>query len=445
MDAYIARQPIMNREDKVVAYEVLYHQDSSTLYNQRDYRVANAIAQFFTQIDNSNFLEDKDAFLTFTPNLLMQNIPRIFVEDKLVIQIEDNVLVHPVAQMIIQRYKKQGYRLALVDFEFNNRYFNILSSISILKVDFANPDADKINTSISIAKRFNMLVAAYNVNSPEAKARAMELGCDFFQGESIANMISSKVKHMDYLESNFFRLMVSITKEEPDMAEIAGIIELDVTLTYSLLKMVNSAYFALADRVKDVKQALTILGLGQLKQWIYLLSFNTDSGGVSDELIKISFQRANFCQELGSLVRGYPLSRSESYLMGMFSTLGILLDIDLEEALGQLPVSEDMKAGLISGAGMAGDLYNLVMCYEKGEWNKMNRFAERLEIPVSLIAQKYFEVIEYVNEMWNELMRPFTNDDGEEADGDGAAGGTGGAGASTMSKTLTRNMEHMND
>jgi EAL and modified HD-GYP domain-containing signal transduction protein len=425
----------MDKDEKVVAYEILYHQDSSTLYNQRDYRVANAIAQFFTQIDNSNFLEGKDAFLTFTPNLLMQNIPRIFIEDKLVIQIEDNVLVHPVAQMIIQRYKKQGYRLALVDFEFNNRYFNILSSISILKVDFSDPESENINTSVSIAKRFNKQIAAFNVNTPAAKQKALELGCDFLQGDSIANMVSSKVRQTGHLESNFFRLMVSITKDEPDMAEIASIIELDVTLTYSLLKMVNSAYFALADKVKDIQQALTILGLGQLKQWVYLLSFNSDSGGMSDEVIKISFQRANFCMEMGSLVKGFPLSRSESYLMGMFSTLGTLLDVKLEDALNQLPVSEAMKLGLIQKEGAPGDLFNLVICYERGEWNKMNRFAEQLGIPVSMIAQKYFEVVEYVNEMWNELMRPFNSDEESPSPG----------GGKHISRNVAQKMEHMDD
>ena len=410
MDAYIARQPIMNREEKVVAYEVLYNQDSSALYNQRDYRVANAIAQFFTQIDTSNFLDDKDAFLTFTPNLLMQNIPRIFVESKLVIQIEDNVLDHPVAQMIIQRYKKQGYRLALVDFEFNNKYFSVLNSISMLKIDFSDPDSEKISACVSVAKRFDKLVAAYNVNSPQAKQKAIELGCDYFQGASVADMISSRVAQIDHLESNFFRLMVSITKDEPDFREIASIIELDVTLTYSLLKMVNSSYFALADRVRDVRQALAILGLNQLKQWVYLLSFSSDGGGMSEELIKISFQRANFCQELGSLVKGFPLSRSESYLMGMFSTLGALLNVELDKVLEQLPISAHIKNGLIKHEGLAGDVYDLILCYEKGEWNKMNRFAERLEIPASLIAQKYFEIIELVNEMWNELMRPFADE-----------------------------------
>jgi EAL and modified HD-GYP domain-containing signal transduction protein len=248
-------------------------------------------------------------------------------------------------------------------------------------------------------------------------------------------MVSSKVRQTGHLESNFFRLMVSITKDEPDMAEIASIIELDVTLTYSLLKMVNSAYFALADKVKDVQQALTILGLGQLKQWVYLLSFNSDSGGMSDELIKISFQRANFCMEMGSMVKGFPLSRSESYLMGMFSTLGSLLDVKLEDALNQLPVSEAMKTGLIHKEGAPGDLFNLVIHYEKGEWNKMNRCAEQLGIPVSMIAQKYFEVVEYVNEMWNELMRPFSSDD----DGSNHDGGR------NIGKNVAQKMEHMDD
>jgi EAL and modified HD-GYP domain-containing signal transduction protein len=302
-------------------------------------------------------------------------------------------------------------------------------------VDFSDPESDNINTSVSIAKRFNKQIAAFNVNTPAAKQKAMELGCDFLQGESVANMVSSKVRKTGHLESNFFRLMVSITKDEPDMTEIASIIELDVTLTYSLLKMVNSAYFALADKVKDVQQALTILGLGQLKQWVYLLSFNSDSGGMSDELIKISFQRANFCMEMGSMVKGFPLSRSESYLMGMFSTLGSLLDVKLEDALNQLPVSEAMKTGLVHKEGAPGNLFNLVIHYEKGEWNKMNRCAEQLGIPVSMIAQKYFEVVEYVNEMWNELMRPFNSDD----DGGVHDGGR------NIGRNVAQKMEHMDD
>jgi len=410
MDAYIARQPIMSEDGKVVAYEVLYHQDSSTLYNQRDFKVANAIARFFSEIDTPSFLEGKDAFLTFTPNLLMQNIPRIFVEDKLVIQIEDNVLVHPVALTIIQRYRNQGYRLALSDFEFNNRYFGILNSVSILKIDFSDPDSDTINNRVSIAKRFKKTVVAYNINSPRAWEKALELGCDYFQGASVADMISGRFAREQALDSDFFNLMIRALKEEPEITEVAAIIERDMSLSFSLLKMVNSSYFAPAEQVCDIRQALAIVGFDQLKRWIYLLDFMAEDGCVSEELIRISLQRAYFCQELSALIKDFPLDRAESYLLGMFSTLGTLLNVGTDKALERLPVSQTLKDGINGEEGPARDLYRFVQYYERGEWNRMIRVAERLEIPVSMIAQKYFDVIQYVNEMYGELIRPYTGD-----------------------------------
>ena len=76
METCIVRQPILNNKREVVAYEILYQQDDSTLYNQRDFHAANVIEEFFMELDQKNFLGGKDAFLTFTPNLIMKNIPR---------------------------------------------------------------------------------------------------------------------------------------------------------------------------------------------------------------------------------------------------------------------------------------------------------------------------------------------------------------------------------
>ena len=179
-----------------------------------------------------------------------------------------------------------------------------------------------------------------------------------------------------------------------------------MTLAFSLMKLVNSAYFALRNRVKSIQQALIILGLGQLKQWIYLLSFRKEHGGLQDELIKISFLRANFCMELAELVPNLPISPSEAYLMGMFSTLGTLMEVPLERALEELPLSHEVKQALITGEGVCGDLYHLVLSYERADWNALADLAQKLQIPENRLTQVYFECVEYVNQIWNELQRP---------------------------------------
>lgn len=403
METYIVRQPIQDRAQNVIGYEMLYQQRVTDMYGESDSMAANAIGDFLVQLDSENLLDGKEAYITFTPNLLLKDIPKMFSPTKLVIQVEDNSIVHPLAQKVIYQYKKMGYRIALIGFEFSPRYFGMLDVVDIIKINFASADTASIGNLIGICKSFNKIIIAYNVNTKEAYDRAVELDIRLLQGSAVSQQFRSKVRRMDHIQSNFFQLMVAITKDEPDIDEIAEVISRDVTLTYSLLKLVNSAYFALRNRAKSVKQALVILGLGQLKQWIYLLSFKQDGADVPDELIRMSFLRANFCSELSQYAPKLPISKSEAYLLGMFSTLGILMETPLETALAQLSVSEDIFNGLITGEGLCGSLYNLVLAYEKADWRTMTGCAQELEIPMSIITQKYFECVEYVNQIWNSL------------------------------------------
>ena len=407
MDNYIARQPILGSNGNVIGYELLYYQDSGLTFHAHDSNTAQAIVQFFNQLDESSFLDDKEAFLTFTPNLLMQNIPRVFDPRKLVIQIEDNVLIHPVARMMLQRYKKQGYRLSLIGFQFNSRYMDILPMMAILRINFKNITQEQMDTYRSVASEFNLKLAAYNVDDLDTRALAEKCGVDYIQGKAVAEIARARAqKTPQHLKTNFFHLMAAVTREEPDLDEIAQLISMDVTLTFSLLKMVNSSYFSLPNRVKDIKQALTILGLGQLRQWIYLLSFGGEDD-ITDELIKVSFQRAIFCQNLSENISNFPLAFSEAYMLGMFSILDQLLDVPMEDALASLPISDALKNGLTKQEGPCGAMYLLTLAYEQGEWHKVNKYAEELQLPLSIIAQQYLEAVSYVNVTWNNLMEPF--------------------------------------
>lgn len=412
METNMVRQPILGSNKELLGYELCYQDNGSSLYNQADTRAANVIEDFLVQFNSDRLLDGATAFLTFTPNLLMKNIPKMFQPEKLIIQIEDNSTVHPLAQKIIYRYKKQGYRIAIKGFEFSSRYFSLLDVIDIIKIDMAQ-GASSLESVVKIGQSFQKDIIAFNVNSQELYDAAQELGCKYFQGSAVSQALSSKVQHMDHLQSNFFQLVIAITKDEPDVDEIAEIISRDVTLAFSLIRLVNSAYFALRNRAKSVKQALVVLGLGQLKQWVYLLSFKNNEGGeLSSELIKTSFLRASFCQELSQYAKSFTLSKSEAYLMGMFSTLGLLMEVPLEAALAELPIADEIKEALITGEGKAGSLYRLVISYENADWAAMNACAEELGIAANVISQKYFECCENVNNIWRTLTMPY-GEDGE--------------------------------
>lgn len=93
--------------------------------------------------------------------------------------------------------------------------------------------------------------------------------------------------------------------------------------------------------------------------------------------------------------------------MGMFSTLGLLMEVPLESALVQLPVADEVKQALLTGEGKCGQLYHLVLSYEAANWLIIPAQAKELGIPENVIAQKYFECVEYVNNIWRELMVPY--------------------------------------
>lgn len=415
MESYIVRQAIVNEKHETYGYEILYTDNSLKEGSTGDAAAANAIENFLSSMDSGKFLDGKIAFLTFTSNLLEKGIPKMFSTSKLVIQIEDSLITNPFSQNLISKYKQNGYKIAVVDFDFAPRFFGILDIVDYVKVNFSeaarnNPSIENI---INIGKSFGKKIVAYNIESQEAYDKAKALGCTYFQGSFVSEKMPSEIKKVNYLQSNFFLLMVAVTRDEPDIDEIESIISRDVSLTFSLLRLVNSAYFALRNRAHSVKQALVILGLGQLKQWIYLLSFKQDDGSMPDELIKISFLRATFASELLESAENMPISRSEAYLMGMFSTLGKLMQMPLNEILDQLPISDEIKNALLSYEGRPGLLYKLILSYEKADWSEMSSCAAELGIPQSMIAQKYFECVENVNNIWAGLTNPGESDEGE--------------------------------
>ena len=205
------------------------------------------------------------------------------------------------------------------------------------------------------------------------------------------------------------------------MEEIEQIIAMDATLTYSLLKIVNSAYFALRNRATDVHQAIVVLGIGQLRQWIYLMgSGNEGEMDANQEVfLKTSFMRATFCGELMKYAKNMPIQRNDAYLLGMFSTLNFLIAAPLEEILEEIPISQEVKNALLRHEGRCGLLYDLVLSYEQADWNAIDSLAGELGIPLDRLTDTYFRCLEEVSTIWRQLMDsssglPPAEDAGEE-------------------------------
>ena len=411
---YIVRQPIRDHEGSTIGYEILYHGanqafsgDSST--SSAEFAAANTIYNFLT--DNSpKVLKGTLNFMTFTTMLLMKKTPRLFDKHDLVIQIDDAVIIHPLSMHLVRQYAKEGYRIAVNDFQFTPRYLALLDDIHFIKINAKSASEVTIRNTVEIAHSMNIKCIVTHVDDLHTHQRAVVLGADGMEGSYVADRLTTRAHSSAYIQSNFFQLMVAVTKDEPNVEEIEQMIAADASLSYGLLKMVNSAYFALRHRATTITQAIMTLGLGQLKQWIYLLSASnaeneTDPG--SEEFLKRSFMRANFCSELMNYAKDMPISKSEGYLMGMFSTLNYLIDAPLEDILSEVPVADEIKAALLRREGRCGKLYELVLSYEAADWERITALAEELGIPDNMMTSVYFICMENVNTLWEQLTNPY--------------------------------------
>ena len=411
---YIVRQPIRDHAGSTIGYEILYHganqafsSDSST--SSAEFAAANTIYSFLT--DNSpKVLKGTLNFMTFTTMLLMKKTPRLFDKNDLVIQIDDAVIIHPLSMHLVRQYANEGYRIAVNDFQFTPRYLSLLDDIHFIKINAANASEVTIRNTVEIAHSMNIKCIVTHVDDARIYQRAVALGADGMEGSYVADKLTTRAHSSAYIQSNFFQLMVAVTRDEPNVEEIEQLIAADASLTYGLLKMVNSAYFALRHRATTITQAIMTLGLGQLKQWIYLLSASNAENEVdagSEEFLKRSFMRANFCSELMNYAKNMPISKSEGYLMGMFSTLNYLIDAPLEEILSEVPVADEIKSALIRREGRCGKLYELVLSYESADWERITTLAEELGIPDNMMTSVYFICMENVNTLWEQLTNPY--------------------------------------
>ncbi len=409
---FMVRQPIKTLEHKIIGYEILYFGENEAFGEinpnpeepLNELEAADSVYHFLKQNGHTLFSNSLN-FMTFTPTLLMKEAPLLFSPDNLVIQIDDSVTIHPLAMQLIKKYSMEGYQIAVNEFQFQPRYVTLLNEISCLKLNM-ELEHSSLQNIIEIAHSLHKKCIATRISNEALYHKALSLQVDALEGSYVSEKLANVPHSGSYLQSNFFRLVVAVTKEEPDLQEIVDLVSVDATLSYALLRLSNSALFSTRNQVTTIHQAIMTLGLRQLKQWVYMLSTNNEGTTFdpsSEEFLKLSFMRANFCSELMQYAKDMPISKSDAYLMGMFSTLHHLIDAPLEDILSEIPLPASVKAALLTHEGRVGRLYELLLSYERADWGAIPRLAEELGIPSKVLTSLYFRCMEDVNLIWQQL------------------------------------------
>lgn len=230
----------------------------------------------------------------------------------------------------------------------------------------------------------------------------MDLGFDYFQGYFFSRPEVIKSISLTPAQTSIASLLNKVTAEDPNFDEIAQLFELDVTLSFKLLRYTQSAIFKRRNPIKTIKQAVLMLGKIELERFVGLLFAAQFSSDKPQELIRLSMQRAKFCELLAPHCQQGNRS-SSAFLTGMLSLVDAMLDADLTSIISDLPLSQDIKLSLIHKQVWLADCIALCLDFEKGIWHEMEDSCNRLNIPYDDILKKYEIASDWAEEKVEQL------------------------------------------
>lgn len=398
----LARQPIFNSNMQVVAYELLCRNSELTHIATRDGDAASSqvLLNAFTELSIEQVVGKHKAFVNFTRTLI--DTPPPFSRQKLVIEVLEGQKVDAAMLHSLRQLRDQGYTIALDDFELTDETESLVAYADIIKLDVLHLSAKKLKQHIDYLKPFGITLIAEKVETYEMFEHCKSLGFDLFQGYFLAKPKVITGKKISENKQSVLQLLSALHDPNVPIEKIERMIARDTLLSFKLLRLVNSAAFGLSRDVESLRQAIMLLGLNKLRNWVNLLALSNLSGK-PHELSIAALTRARMCELIATEIN--QRSRPDSFFtVGLLSTLDAFLDTPLEQLLANLSLSESLNSAMLNHSGPEGMVLQIVQCHEQGEWEKIDwESLAAAGLTAEKLAKIYVDSLRWVAETMNSL------------------------------------------
>jgi EAL and modified HD-GYP domain-containing signal transduction protein len=392
---FIARQPIFRTNQKVYGYELLFRSSLANFFDPAEEGTrasSKVLTNSFLLFGISNISEGKKAFINFTEEMLCLEYPSLFPKEITVVEILENVNPTPELLAALRFLKRKGYTLALDDFTgIEEGREPILELVDIIKFDLRLVGMEALGRQVeALNSRYKVKILAEKVESFEEYEQAKKLGFDFFQGYFFQKPKVMAGRDIPGSKLQYLLILRQLQDENYTIKEVADLISHDVSLSYKLLKYVNSAYFGLRREIQSVDGAVAMVGEIDLKKWLNLVMLAYLAEDKPIELVRSSLLRAEFCDLLGRHLAGPGKTTGKFYTVGMFSLLDALLDKPMDAILNELTLSPDINDALLGRNPnfLMASLY-LAKAYESGSWKTAVKLADKLGIEGDQLPMLY--------------------------------------------------------
>ena len=383
-EIFIGRQPIMDRRQQMVAYELLFRRSQHNAADVRDDLAATAsvITRAFIDLGIEAALGPYKGFINCDESLLLSDLLEVLPSDKVVLEVLETVDITPAVVERCVELKALGFTLALDDFVgYEDRFKPLLDIVEIVKVDTMLVDPAGLLAVTRKLGNWPVTLLAERVEKVELVEHCQQIGYSLFQGYYFAKPMIMAGKRLSHSQMALLRLL-GMVLEDADVAELEAVFKREPGLTMNLMRLTNSVATGVRVKVTSLRHAITLLGRRQLQRWLQLLMYTKPRPGtepISSPLMQLAATRGKLMELLaGQIEPGRQEFEDQAFMVGIISLMPALMGVPMAEILNGISLGNTVREALEAQTGTLGKMLDLTEALEGNDGETCHDLTARL-------------------------------------------------------------------
>ncbi len=392
--AFVARQPIYDRNMEVYAYEMLFRASNTdhAAFGDVDAATASTIVTTFADIGLDALVGGRLCFVNATREFILNDFALLLPAGRVALEIGRSVAIAPDVTAKLRELVGMGYLIALDDFVARADSLPLLEIAHLAKFDVLSFTDDQLQDQVEALAPYSVKLVAEKIEDYETYERCKATGFDLFQGYFFCQPKTVTGKGIPTNRLSQMQLVAALQNPNVELEELNDVISRDLGVSYRLLRFINSAYFSLPRKVSSVKEALVLLGQRNVRSWAMLVTL----AGIDDqpsELVRTALARAKMCELVAQAIDAP--DPEIHFTTGLFSVLDAFMNMRMEDVLSELPLAPEVSHALLSFEGPVGDVLSWVLAYENGGFAALEGAGPLAE---RMLRDSYVQAIAWADE-----------------------------------------------
>ena len=386
----IARQPILDENHRVHGYDLKFELASHAVLRGGGVQAARTILDDIVIFGIERFTNGMPAFITCSAESLIEEWVSVLPAALTVLEVPASLESSPKLVDACRKLKKAGYKLALAGFTWDLMPHPLFDLADYIKADLAYLDSAGRQRLRKKLHGSTVWMEAEKIETQEDYRQARAAGFTLFQGyyfchpELIQNakVPANRLFHLEILRQ--------LHKDPLDLRKVSPLVMRDASLTYRLLRLVNSPICAIRQEVRSIEAAIMVVGETAFRRVATLAILSEFNAEQPPEILHMALVRARFC-ELAAQSCG--LDPNEQYLMGMMSLLPAMMRHPMEKLARELPLRDPIQQALLGENIRERCLLGWIEAHERDDRAARSAIGEAYGLNEPGLLQNYIDAV----------------------------------------------------